>query len=122
VKQLQARQESKDLSKVTLRGQLSSLKARSYLGGVPPYGYDYLYTDSAGKPLQVVRYNERGEKLVLHAETGDLTRVVPQGEPRTGSKADRIRLVPSSPTAWRSSGASSTTTSPATATAPSPAA
>src|SRR5262249_16686221 len=43
VKQWQARQESKDLSKVTLRGQLSSIHAGSYLGGVPPFGYDYLY-------------------------------------------------------------------------------
>jgi site-specific DNA recombinase len=97
VKQLQARQESKDLSKVTLRGQLSSVHAGSYLGGVPPFGYDYLYTDSAGKPIHVVRYNEKGEKLLLHPETGHLVRLVPQGEHLTSSKEDRIRLVPSSP-------------------------
>ena len=97
VKQLQARQESKDLSKVTLRGQLTSVHAGSYLGGVPPYGYDYLYRDSAGKPIHIVRYNEKGEKLLLHPVTGDLVRVVPQGGHLTGSKEDRIRLVHSSP-------------------------
>jgi len=97
VKQLQARQESKDLSKVTLRGQLSSINAGSYLGGVAPFGYDYLYLDSRGTPIHIVRFNEKGEKLLLHPETGDLMRLVPQGEHLTGSKEDRIKLVPSSP-------------------------
>jgi DNA invertase Pin-like site-specific DNA recombinase len=97
VKQLQARQESKDLSKVTLRGQLTSVHAGSYLGGVPPYGYDYLYRDSNKKPIHVVRYSEKGEKLLLHPHTGKLMRVVVQGEHLTGSKEDQIHLVPSSP-------------------------
>jgi DNA invertase Pin-like site-specific DNA recombinase len=37
VKQWQARQESKDLSKVTIRGLLSKSKTGSWMGGVPPY-------------------------------------------------------------------------------------
>src|SRR5262245_48696655 len=97
VKQFLARQESKDLSKVTLRGQLSSIHAGSYLGGVAPYGYDYLYLDSKGIPIHIVRFNEKGEKLLLHPETGDLLRLVPQGEPLPAAREDRIRLVPSSP-------------------------
>ncbi len=97
VKQLQARQESRDLSKVTLRGQLSSVHSGSYLGGVPPFGFDYLYLDSRGNPLQRVRFTDKGEKQIYEPGGEILQRVVPQGEPLTGSKEDRIHLVPSSP-------------------------
>jgi site-specific DNA recombinase len=95
VKQWQARQESKDLSKVTLRGQLSSIESGSYLGGVPPYGYDFLYLDSRGNPIQRVRFNEKGEKEIFSPDGKKLLRVVPQGERLTSSKQDRLRLVPS---------------------------
>jgi DNA invertase Pin-like site-specific DNA recombinase len=37
VKQWQAREESKDLSKVTIRGLLSRVQAGWWMGGVPPY-------------------------------------------------------------------------------------
>ena len=97
VKQWQARQESKDLSKVTLRGQLSSIESGSYLGGVPPYGYDFLYLDSRGDSIQRVRFNEKGEKEIYDPEGTKLLRVVPQGERLTTSKQDRLRLIPSSP-------------------------
>ena len=97
VKQFLARQESKDLSKVTLRGQLSSIRAGSYLGGVPPLGYDYLYVDSQDRPIQRVRYTNGGAKEITAPDGQTLHRVVPQGERLTSSKEDRIRLVPSSP-------------------------
>jgi DNA invertase Pin-like site-specific DNA recombinase/phage host-nuclease inhibitor protein Gam len=97
VKQWQARQESKDLSKVTIRGQLSSIESGSYMGGVPPYGYDYLYLDSGGKPVQRVRFNERGEKEIYSRDGRTLVRVVPAGERLTSSKQDRLQLVPSTP-------------------------
>jgi site-specific DNA recombinase len=97
VKQFLARQESKDLSKVTLRGQLSSIHAGSYLGGVPPYGYDYLYIDSKDLPIHVVRFNEKGEKYLLDPADGHVQRVVAQGERLSSAKDDRIQLVLSSP-------------------------
>jgi len=43
VKQWQARQESKDLSKVTIRGLLSKSDTGCWMGGVPPHGYDLRY-------------------------------------------------------------------------------
>ena len=58
VKQWQAREESKDLSKVTLRGQLSLSEEGWWLGGSPPFGYDLLYHDSTGKPFMTVRFHE----------------------------------------------------------------
>src|SRR5712692_10226137 len=97
VKQWQARQESKDLSKVTIRGQLSSIESGSYLGGVPPYGYDYLYLDSQGKPAQLVRFNGRGEKEIYTPDGLERIRIIPAGERLTASKQDRLRLVPSTP-------------------------
>jgi hypothetical protein len=42
VKQWQARQESKDLSKVTIRGLLSKSDTGCWMGGVPPHGYDLI--------------------------------------------------------------------------------
>ena len=50
VKQWQARQESRDLSKVTIRGQVSLSEHGWWIGGTPPYGYDLLYFDSANTP------------------------------------------------------------------------
>jgi site-specific DNA recombinase len=46
VKQWQARQESKDLSKVTIRGLLSKVETGCWMGGTPPYGYDLRYATS----------------------------------------------------------------------------
>ncbi|MHC4067670.1 MAG: recombinase family protein, partial [Planctomycetota bacterium] len=59
VKQWQARQESKDLSKVTIRGLLSKMEDRGgkgesagrggwWMGGVPPHGYDLGYENAEG--------------------------------------------------------------------------
>ncbi len=96
VKQWQARQESKDLSKVTIRGQLSSIESGSYLGGVPPYGYDYMYLDSGGQPIQRVRFNHRGEKEI-YTPKDELLRIVPPRERLTSSKQDSIQLVLSTP-------------------------
>ncbi len=43
VKQWQAREESRDLSKVTIRGLLSKVTGGCWLGRTPPYGYDLRY-------------------------------------------------------------------------------
>ncbi len=96
VKQWQARQESKDLSKVTIRGQVSLSEGGWWLGGVPPFGYDLLYHDSSGKPYMVVRFTKDGEKEILDLE-GRRQRLLQRGESIAVSKKDHAKLVPSLP-------------------------
>ncbi len=94
VKQWQARQESKDLSKVTIRGQVSLSQEGWWLGGAPPYGYDLLYHDSAGNPFMVVRFLPDGSKEVRDLD-GKITRILPKGDRVAISKREHARLVPS---------------------------
>ncbi len=99
VKQWQAREESKDLSKVTIRGLLSKVVGGSWMGGVPPFGYDLRYqTDRApnGEFLFVLRFMPDGTKQLLD-ESGTVTRTLERGEAIHISKRDHARLVPSSP-------------------------
>jgi DNA invertase Pin-like site-specific DNA recombinase len=96
VKQWLARKFVQDLSKVTIRGQVSHSEARSWNGGTPPYGFDLVYSDSSGHPYQVIRWRESGEKEVYDLD-GRLTRIVPRGERLVASKQDRAILVPSTP-------------------------
>ena len=95
VKQWQARQELKDLSKVVIRGQVSKSEGGWWLGGMPPYGYDLAYYDSAGGMLHILRFMPDGGKEV-YDETGELQRVLEKGDRLTVSKSDRARLVLSS--------------------------
>jgi DNA invertase Pin-like site-specific DNA recombinase len=94
VKQWQARQESRDLSKVSIRGLLSLSQGGWWMGGMAPFGFDLLYHDSAGKPYHRVRFMPNGEKQVFSVE-GALVRTVPRGEHLSTAKSDRARLVPS---------------------------
>jgi len=92
VKQWQARQELKDLSKVTIRGLLSRADGGWWVGGVPPYGYDLAYYDGSGQCLCTVRFIEDGSKQVLDQD-GNITRTVPKGERLQFTKRDKSRLV-----------------------------
>ena len=92
VKQWQARQELKDLSKVTIRGLLSRADGGWWVGGVPPYGYDLAYYDGSGQYLCTVRFIEDGSKQVLDQD-GNITRTVPKGERLQFTKRDKSRLV-----------------------------
>ncbi len=92
VKQWQARQESKDLSKVTIRGLLSRTTGGWWMGGVPPHGYDLRYEDASGKCLFILRHMPDGSKQMLD-EQGSLTRTLARGESLSISKRDRARLV-----------------------------
>ena len=74
VKQWQARQESKDLSKVTIRGLLSKVQSGSWMGGVPPYGYDLKYENSEGRFLFILRHLPDRTKKVLD-EKGQATAI-----------------------------------------------
>ena len=91
VKQWQARQELKDLSKVTIRGLLSRADGGWWVGGTPPYGYDLVYYNRSGEFLCTVRFMEDGSKSVMDTE-GNITRTVPRGERLQFTKQDRSRL------------------------------
>jgi hypothetical protein len=84
----------KDLSKVTLRGQVTHGATGAWNGGCPPYGYDLVYEDATGRPYQHVRWLESGDKEVYGAD-GRFLRMAPRGE-RSGSSGN-ARLVPSTP-------------------------
>ena len=96
VKQWQARQESKDLSKVTIRGQVSLSGDGWWLGGAPPFGFDLVYYDSTAKPYMVVRFMDDGTKEILDSH-GQRQRTLPRGESIAVSKKDHARLAPSTP-------------------------
>jgi len=96
VKQWQARQESKDLSKVTIRGLLSRSEGGWWMGGVPPLGYDLAYESDRGEHLFTVRQMPDGSKQILDA-SGDVTRTLLRGESLSVSKRDRATLVPGEP-------------------------
>ncbi len=91
VKQWQARQESKDLSKVTIRGLLSKVESGTWMGGTPPYGYDLRYEDADAKFLFIVRFMPDGSKQ-LFDEKGGLIRTLARGESINISKRDKAKL------------------------------
>ncbi len=95
VKQWQARQESKDLSKVTIRGLLSKVEGGWWMGGTPPYGYDLCYQNAEGKFLFILRFMPDGSKQLLD-EKGNLIRTLARGESLNISKRDQAKLTPSS--------------------------
>jgi DNA invertase Pin-like site-specific DNA recombinase len=92
VKQWQARQESKDLSKVTIRGLLSKVEGGWWMGGAPPYGYDLRYENAEGKFLLIVRFMPDGSKQLLD-EKGNVIRTLTKGESINISKRDQAKLV-----------------------------
>jgi site-specific DNA recombinase len=96
VKQWQAREESKDLSKVTIRGLLSKADGGWWLGGVPPYGYDLRYQTGDDAFLFILRHMPDGTKQVLD-EKHALIRTLGRQETIGVSKRDRAKLIPSEP-------------------------
>lgn len=96
VKQWQARQESKDLSKVTIRGLLSRSEGGWWMGGVAPHGYDLRYENDKGEFIFVLRHMPDGTKQMLD-DRGTLVRTLARGESLSISKRDRAKLVPGDP-------------------------
>jgi len=106
VKQWQARQESKDLAKVTIRGLVSKAtsaakraseeRSGGWMGGAPPFGYDLRYQSSSGQFIFTVRHQPDGSKLLLD-KRGKPIRTIPRCETLGISKKDRAHLVPSDP-------------------------
>ena len=97
VKQWQARQESKDLSKVTIRGLLSKAPSGAWLGGVPPHGYDLRYENDKGEILFIVRHMPDGTKQMMSPRNGKLLRTLDRGESLNISKRDKSKLIPGDP-------------------------
>ncbi|MCZ6688077.1 MAG: recombinase family protein [Planctomycetota bacterium] len=96
VKQWQARQESKDLSKVTIRGLVSRSGKGWWMGGVPPIGYDLQYENERGEFLFVLRHLPDRTKRLLD-EKGKVTRTLSNRETLSISKQDHACLVPGDP-------------------------
>jgi DNA invertase Pin-like site-specific DNA recombinase len=92
VKQWQAREESRDLSKVTIRGLLSRVDAGYWMGGVPPHGYDLRYVNAEGGFLFILRHMPDGSKQQMN-EQGKLLRTLARGESLNISQRDRAKLV-----------------------------
>ena len=96
VKQWQARQELKDLSKVTIRGSITRSEGGWWMGGTPPYGYDLAYYSGRGDYLMTARFLPHGGKQVLD-EAGNVKRTLGPGDSLMASKEDRAKLVLSAP-------------------------
>lgn len=97
VKQWQSREESRDLSKVTIRGLLSKIQSGGWwMGGAPPIGYDLRYENDRGDFLFTMRHLSDGSKEVLDQQ-GKVTRKLARGETLSISKKDRAKLIPGDP-------------------------
>ena len=96
VKQWQARQESKDLSKIVIRGLLSRSITGHWMGGAPPYGYDLEYHSQDGEFLFTLRYHPDGSKVMFDKRQRKI-RTLKRGETIGVSRKDHCRLVPSDP-------------------------
>ncbi len=94
VKQWQARQESKDLSKIVIRGLLSRSTTGHWMGGAPPYGYDLEYHSQDGEFLFTLRYHPDGSKVMFDKRQRKI-RTLKRGETIGVSRKDHCRLVPS---------------------------
>ena len=82
-----------DLSRVTLRGQLSRVGKGRWCGGRPPYGYDLVYYDAADIPYQTIRFLDSGEREVRLTD-GRVQRLIPRGSPLPVTSCDRANLTP----------------------------
>ena len=86
-----------DLSKVTIRGQLSRVNKGRWCGGRPPFGYDLCYFDGDDRPYAIIRYMGNGDREVRDPASGEVTRVVRRGEDAPVTSTDRAQLIPGDP-------------------------
>jgi DNA invertase Pin-like site-specific DNA recombinase len=94
VKQWQAREESKDLSKVTIRGLVTKSTTGHWMGGAPPFGFDLRYESQSGEFLFYLRYHPDGSKAMFDKKWTPI-RTLRRGETVAVSRRDHCRLVPS---------------------------
>jgi DNA invertase Pin-like site-specific DNA recombinase len=91
-----AHREVVDLSRVTIRGQVSAVKQGWWNGGMSPHGYDLEYVGGTGTVLYRVRYLETGGKQMIDPD-GRVMRTLAPKEKISKEKKDKVRLVLSSP-------------------------
>ena len=96
IKQAIAQQMVVDLSKVTLRGQLSRVAKGRWCGGRPPYGYDLACLDGDGRVVRTVRFFGNGEPEVRGPDGAVIERLR-RGVP-TPAASGATTLVPGDPT------------------------
>ena len=92
VKQFVAHQTVRDLSKVTIRGQVSRVNKGSWCGGRPPYGFDLQHSGADGVAFEIIRYIDNGERESRDTE-GNVTRVLKKGDALGSTKGGSARLV-----------------------------
>ncbi len=94
----QAKASNVQLARDITRTMIANVKDRKNSpGSRPPYGYDRLYIDEAGKPFQQVRWNPDGTKDVLDPETGKVITTLSKSTGYGKAKSHRVQLVPSDP-------------------------
>ena len=94
-----------DHSRNVLRGMLQTIDAGNLDGRVPPYGYDTLYIDAAGKPLFIARYNQDRSKQLFEPRKqgkayvpGRCLRALQSAERPPRSRSDKATLILGDPT------------------------
>lgn len=97
IKQVVAHKYVQDLSKLTIRGQVSRASKGRWAGGRPPFAFDLKYYDSSDEPLHVVRYLATGEREIRTPDGATVTRMIPMGEPLPSAGNSRVQLVPGDP-------------------------
>jgi DNA invertase Pin-like site-specific DNA recombinase len=94
----QAKASNKQLACDITRTMIANVKDRKNSpGSCPPYGYDRLYIDEAGKPFQQLRWNPDGTKSVLDPETKKVITTLSKKTPYGKVKSHRVQLVPGDP-------------------------
>ena len=96
MKQFMAHKMVRDLSKVTIRGQLSRVDKGRWCGGRAPYGYDVAYFDQADREYMRVRALGNGDRE-LRRPDGTVERVVLRGAELGLTSSDKSVLVPGDP-------------------------
>jgi hypothetical protein len=96
VKQFLAEQTVVDMSRLTLRGQMSRVEKGRWPGGRPPYGYDLLYFNSAGEPFELVRFLDSGAREMRGID-GSVRCIIPRGETLPVTSQGRSSLAPGEP-------------------------
>jgi hypothetical protein len=66
-------------------------------GSRPPYGFDRLYIDEAGKSFQQVRWNPDGTKDVLDPVTKKVITTLSKSTSYSKTKSHKVQLVPGDP-------------------------
>lgn len=92
MRQMEAHNAVKKISRETLGGQTARAKEGARTGGLPPYGYDNAYVSASGEVYARIRHLESGQRLLLKAD-GSVERVLQKKERLARSNADRTRLV-----------------------------